>query len=639
MNNLKNKLKTYKELFNQFGPRYAAFRLKYEISKKSGLYKSRFPVHFKIKQYIDLDNWRQSYSDKFITPAKEDFDKAGISRSDKLQFQLSKILKGEILFFNFDWKHIGFENDWKEHPVSKYNYPLVHWTKMPIYDKDTGDIKYVWEKSKFSYLLYVLRNDLHNNQDHSSFVFNEIERWIDQNKPNIGPQYICSQEMGIRLINWCFAIFFYKNSPALNQDLLNKILTSIDAQIAHVFTNINFSRIAVRNNHAVTETLSLYLISLYFPFLPNSAKYKIAGKRWFEQEIAYQLFDDGTDSQYSFNYHRVKVQLLSLAISSAKVNDEKLDEKVYRKAEQSLKFLYQQVSNFNTGSLTNFGANDGSIYFKLNDCDYNNYLPQLNALASLLELKLADISSDVEVLEDELWFMQKLRTKQSPQSTLNVKQGMIYYPEGGYVQMRDKLSVSFLKTPELKFRAAQNDLFHVDIWVDGVNLFRDAGSYLYNTTEENSMYFNGVKGHNTVAVNGINHMFKGPRFTWLYKPEHLNTRVTETEEFYEVISVMKLVFPQQYTLQRTMRKFKSGLKWEIEDRLNEKQMTSIEQYWNINPNSHFPTKITSIDVEGNTLTPLITKGHYSGYYGYKQESILQTYISAQGYIKTTITIE
>src|SRR5690606_31623240 len=115
----------------------------------------------------------------------------------------------------------------------------------------------------------------------------------------------------IRLLNWSFALFFYKNSKFLDDNVFAKILASINLQLNHIYNNIFFSKIAVRNNHAVTETLALYLIPLYFPFFPNGKKFKMKGKRWFEKEVAHQLFDDGSDSQYSFNYHRVKVQLFS----------------------------------------------------------------------------------------------------------------------------------------------------------------------------------------------------------------------------------------------------------------------------------------------------------------------------------------
>jgi hypothetical protein len=39
----------------------------------------------------------------------------------------------------------------------------------------------VWEKSRFTYLLMVIRNDYHCDEDHSQFIFDEIESWINAN--------------------------------------------------------------------------------------------------------------------------------------------------------------------------------------------------------------------------------------------------------------------------------------------------------------------------------------------------------------------------------------------------------------------------------------------------------------------------
>ena len=57
---------------------------------------------------------------------------------------------------------------------------------------------------------------------------------------------------------------------------------------------------------------------------------------------------------------------------------------------------------------------------------------------------------------------------------------------------------------------------HLDIWIDGINILRDNGSYKYNTEKEFLDYFNGSEGHNTVSISGENQMLKGRRFIWYY---------------------------------------------------------------------------------------------------------------------------
>lgn len=637
MKGIFKKINVYWELFKQFGIKYAVFRVKYELSKKIGLYNRKFSTHLEIKQYLTVEDWRRTQSDTFIFNSKEEINKEGLLPSLTLKESVEKILQGKINFFFKDWRDIGFENESFIHPLSKYEYAKVHWTQIPIYDEAKGDIKYVWEKSKFSYLLYLIRNDTHNNEDHAEFVFKEIIRWIEDNVPNIGPQYVCSQEIGIRLINWSFALFFYKNSSVLTQEIFNKIMSSIAIQLDHIYKNISFSKIAVRNNHAVTETLSLYLISLYFPFLTHSKKYKKAGKKWFEKEIEFQMFEDGSDSQYSFNYHRVKIQLLTLAISSAVVNDETFSPEVSERAKGSLRFLYNKIGNLETGQVSNFGYNDGSIYFKLNDAEFDNFLPQLNALASLLHFDIPHVNNDFRIVEDEFWFMQKINKDIIEPKILETDKGIINYEKGGFIQINEKDTLTLFKTPEVSFRVAQDDFFHLDIWVKGVNVLRDAGSYSYNTDDKTKMFFNGIIGHNSVSMNGVEHMMKGPRFTWLYKPKHQLTIVKEFETYDEIISKMTIFYPVKYEIERTVKKYKNQFKWEIIDQLiNSPAGNKIIQFWHINPIIRDSIKILATDHELVGLEPSYFEGFYSKNYGVKEETSSQQLSSTTNYIRTTI---
>src|SRR5206468_2603796 len=101
---------------------------------------------------------------------------------------------------------------------------------------------------------------------------------------------------------------------------------------------------------------------------------------WFEEEIAYQVYEDGTYLQFSMNYHRVVVQLLTWAIVLSKKNGERFSEVVYERAKKSLVFLRTCMADEN-GWLPNYGANDGALFFKLSNNHFRDYRPQLQALA------------------------------------------------------------------------------------------------------------------------------------------------------------------------------------------------------------------------------------------------------------------
>lgn len=615
-----NKIFTYLRLFQQFGLNYSLFRVKYELSKKLGLMKFRFSDQLKELTYLDIDLWRQKkYQDLFFLSDFKSLNNELFPSNSNLQDKSNRILNGEVLFFFNDWKTIK-KDCWNVHPVSNHNYTMKHWSKLDIYDRNIGDIKYVWEKSKFSYLLYVARNDFKSNSDHSKFVFSEIESWITANsKPNIGPQFICSQEISIRLMNWSFLLFFYSQSENLNEELFQKILNYIQVQLDHIYKNINFSRIAVRNNHAVTECLVLYLIPTYFPFLNNAKKYKRKGLDWFEKEVKYQLYEDGSDNQFSFNYHRVKVQLLSWYIATARVNNEKLSEVVIDRARKTVDFLYNMMSNYDQGYLPNFGANDGSIYFKLNDCDYRDFRPQLKALATLLNTELSVFAKDSKIDEDAFYFTNRLIPSANSNKVTSVL-GSSYYKNGGYFLINESNCKTLFKTPVYNDRIGQDDYFHVDIWYNGINYFMDTGSYLYNTSQENLNYFNGFSGHNSVSVNGENHLEKGPLFTWLKKPLHLMTEDYEDENSYFVVSSMQLYYPYEHKLTRSIEKKKNVLTWVITDEIQNMRLGDhLIQNWNYNPDIEDQISIQNISKSSNNEVVKKGLGEYSLYYGSKQK--------------------
>ena len=144
----------------------------------------------------------------------------------------------------------------------------------------------MWEKSRFSYLYDLIRYDYHHGEDMAEVVFNDIRSWIQANPINQGPNYRCSQEIALRSLNWTFALYYYANSQHLNEELFQAMLHVLYWQLKHVRQNIHFSRLSVRNNHAITETLCLYLAGFLFPFFPESKKWKEEGKQWFEVKFS-----------------------------------------------------------------------------------------------------------------------------------------------------------------------------------------------------------------------------------------------------------------------------------------------------------------------------------------------------------------
>lgn len=604
-------LKNALQIFRNMGLRYVAYRAWHEVEKRTGLLQQRFPTQPTFQEFISKEEW-STLPVKFFD-LKPTFQLVDLELT-ALRNRVADFRRGYLTFFSAQQYEI---KNWLTNPATGYRYDATkHWTEIPDFSHEAGDIKYVWEKSRFAFLYDLIRYDFHVQEDQSETVFGEIDSWIAANPVNCGPNWRCSQEISLRVLNWTFALHYYKNSPALTPERFARIIHSIYRQMQHVVAHIQFSRIAVRNNHALTETLALYLVGVLYPFFPESARWKRDGKRWFEQEVAYQIYEDGTFLQFSMNYHRVAVQLLTWAIQLALRNGERWNDIVYDRARKSLYFL-RTCQDDATGWLPNYGNNDGALFFPLSESYFRDYRPQLDALARALG--------------------EYVHTAQT-----TVAEGTHTFDKGGYYVLRDQGTLTFLRCGHYKDRPFQADNLHLDIWVHGENILRDAGSYLYNTDERWTRYFAGTASHNTVMVGTFDQMRKGPRFIWydwIRESRAGWASSGESEFVFEGEFIGFRQSGQAITHRRRVTKLSGQLSWQVEDWINNAPAeVPLHQIWHPSEGFAIRYSIKAWDQRGEEIAATETEGWYSGKYGQKVAVPRLVFSTSERYLKTEITV-
>ena len=674
------------------GWRYTQFRIKHELGMRSGLLKYKFPVNPVYRQYISLQQWKQQPSSFFFeSSASLSFIK---QPSAEIANRFHLYEAGKFMLFNNLEMELGKNYDWVTNPDTGYQYDTnKHWTAIADYAATAGDIKYVWEKSRFSFLYDIIRYDYHYNKDCASQVFAEILSWINANPINCGPNYRCSQEISLRILNWTFALHYYKNSAVLTEEVFNKIQFAIYWQMDHVYKHINFSRIAVRNNHAITETLALYFTGTLYSGFPNAAKWKANGKAWFQEEIAYQVYEDGTFLQFSMNYHRVVIQLLTWAIVLSEKNGDPLNTVVYERAKKSVHFL-RVCMNDTDGRLPNYGANDGALFFKLTDTAFRDYRPQLQTLASALKIDCGIAQS----YEDALWYgleqtnlevckpakgmcsptsvgdpinqnqtapvgspTERNQKKQFQPSLVGVptdrnqKQfemystnlqsgkpadGMYSFSVGGYYIIREAATLTFIRCGNHKDRPSQADNLHLDIWHNGENILIDAGSYKYNTDEETLNYFMGTASHNTVMLDDADQMKKGSRFIWYNWSQCTSVSFTETSTawyFKGTIAAFEQV-AAGILHTREVVKQKGSTYWIVKDSISGKPTaTVLKQLWHL-PKGNNQVVWNSADENNEPVNALASTSYVSELYGSKNPCDVVSFKTTTNQIETTLLI-
>lgn len=627
-----NKLSRGFQLLRNMGWKYFFFRIQYEVRRKSGLLKKLYPVVLPDAVFLSLADWRKNAVPFFFS----DKEKLNMKEPEiaSLSEKVKRMAEGEFCFFSSEWYRLEKEYDWVTNPDTGYKYDVTkHWTQVEDIVEEAGDIKYVWEKSRFSFLYDLIRHEQHTGEAHAAFVFFQILDWIHKNPLNCGPNYKCSQEISLRVLNWVFALYYYRNAAELTDDIFNPVIRSIYGQMKHVRTNIHFSRIAVRNNHAITETLALYIVGLLFPQFPEAAEWKRKGKKWFEEEIEYQIAGDGTYLQFSMNYHRVVVQVLTWAIALSDRNNERFSDVVYERAYQALNFLYQCQDEI-TGWLPNYGANDGALFFKLNDAHYRDCRPQLDALHYLLTGK--GLYENCSGFEDRSWYLPDLKvcSERKLFAPLKRANGPVSFSVGGYYLIRENDCLTFIRCGKYRDRPGHADNLHIDIWYKGENLLMDGGSYKYNTDFGSQKYFSGTESHNTVMIGSYDQMKKGARFIWFNWSQALEALLEETEEYYGFSGKVSCFtyLNKQIVHSRKIRKFKGRPQWEVEDEITPVLPDCpIRQIWH--------TDSKRVEFSNEELVPFFTDGWYSSFYGGKEKNTQIEFVSENYRIRTVISVK
>ena len=606
--------------------RYVSYRFFYIIKTKLGWHKKVFTTNPKFSNLYTLKEWKENLPAFFFYGKNiRGLEK---KKDERLKSNFDDIKKGVYTFFNKLKINLGTDYDWITNPLTGHKYDInKHWSEVNDFSIKSGDIKYVWEKARFSFLYDVIRYDYHYDDDQSEFVFYQIEDFINKNPINQGPNYKCSQEISLRVLNWTFALYYYKDSEILTEGLFSKILNAIYWQIHHVYNNIHFSRISVRNNHAITETLLLYLSDKLFPFFPNVINWSKKGKNWFEREIQYQIYSDGTFLQFSMNYHRVVVQLLTWGIQLAKLNGDSFNRIVYQRSEKSLFFLRTCMDPI-SGKLPNYGSNDGALFFKLTNDDYRDYRSQLDDLNAVLT------GSTEYNTQSSYWYgLQPGRRIPLELSGINE------FHVGGYYIMQEGNTKTFVRCGSYKDRPYQSDNLHLDLWVDGKNILRDNGSYQYNTSKDLLDYFNGSQGHNTISIDGRDQMLKGERFIWYYWVKEAKASLIKFKDTYVFNGKIKgfTELGSEVFHERKVTKRRQINEWLVEDIITGVENKPAVQYWHFSEKYRHHLSITSLNGDNEKLEPTLEEKWYSSHYGHKEISIRLSFQTTTNKFQTKIS--
>jgi hypothetical protein len=395
---------------------------------------------------------------------------------------------------------------WHENPFNGavVANPSRPWWQIPDFDPALGDIKVIWEPSRFDWAPAHACQARAGDETAVTRLNDWLTDWLTHNPPYFGPNWKCGQETSIRVMHLAMAALLLKQTaspPAGLVDLIRLHLQRIAPTIQYA--------LAQNNNHGSSEAAALTVGGSWLYRLtgePQAAKWERDGRRWLEDRVKTLIAKDGSFSQHAVNYHRLLLDSLSMVeLWRLRLDAPQFSDRFLARCQAAVHWLYA-FTDPATGAAPNIGANDGARLLPLDSTGYQDYRPTVQLAAALFCGRTAYQPGP---WDERLHWLGVDRPEQilpEPASQL--------FDEGGYALLSNERARVFIRYPRYRFRPGHADALHVDFWLDHENLLRDAGSYSYAAEPQWQTYFRSCAGHNTVEFDGRDQMPRLGRFLY-----------------------------------------------------------------------------------------------------------------------------
>lgn len=412
-------------------------------------------------------------------------------------------------FFHFESQFPNWHKNYFNGKISRFK--KLEWWKIPDFDNDLGDIKNVWELSRYDWVVKLSALAASGNFEAVDLLNVRLSNWIEENQPYKGVNWKCGQEASIRLMHLIFSsiLLGQLKNPSL------QLLNLVEMHVKRIAPTLSYA-IAQNNNHGTSEAAALF-IGAHFLSTNGKTEYRKfekLGRYWLENR-ANELFSiDGCFSQYSINYHRLALDTFSFCEVYRRINGlESFSERLIFKIKKATQWL-EALTDFQTGDAPNIGANDGALLFHFFNFKYRDFRHSVQWANFLFCNKIISGLTETQKNLFQLFDLNFLDLKVvAPISDIQILGN-----QDGFYIFKNKSMLLVFRRPIFIFRPSHADALHLDLWINGENVLRDGGSFSYFTDLDKYNYYKGTFSHNTIVFDGSSQMPSISKFlfgSWL----------------------------------------------------------------------------------------------------------------------------
>jgi hypothetical protein len=429
--------------------------------------------------------------------------------------------------------------DWHTDPVHGVQWFRTMGTRqIPIRSSDRpGDIKYVWEPSRFYHLFDIC----HAGYPVADMAAHHVSSWIDQNPWKKGVHWDNALESALRAISFAYAdsVLTAKNNKAWKA-IRPKVLESIWLHGTFISDNLTLSGY----NHLIGDATGLFVIGHSYPDFQSAEAWRRKGMQILLNEAGRQILSDGTHVEQAPAYARFIADLYLLAGCVAGGCNSQDGLSLWKISEQLLEALMLQSTP--DGDIPNYGDDDGAMV--LWTCPAGHRLAVSLAIAasatSRADFKYVGINSGNEKLLEGIIarlmgkeYLAKFKTivpqKPSVYSTILPDAGLAIYRSDW---QRSSNWLLFKCGPMGVGCGAHAHadllqiLWKINKWPDLV----DPGTPTYNGDDNLRWHSTATEAHNTVTIDQSSQVNRKGVFVWENLIQGSGLKVNDSPQFWKV---------------------------------------------------------------------------------------------------------
>ena len=442
--------------------------------------------------------------------------------SERLKGRADALLGNRVTFFNLEKVFLGDPIDWnRDHDSGR---PGPRRLSQTIDYRDftvTGDAKMVWEPNRHHHLVVLGRAyRAFGDPVYAAEAIRQIASWIDDNPFGCGMNWRSPLELGIRIINWVWALDLVRAHGDRPRGFDDRVRETVWRHLREVAGR--YSRGSSANNHLIGEAAGVFVGSAWFPDLPGAGGWKEESREILSREILRQTYADGCTREQALGYHLFVLQFFLVAGIVGKRIGMDFPPPYWERVGKMLEFAGALSEG---GPLPLFGDCDEGYVLDL--AGGGNDVHELLAIGARL-FPGAGFPPGAAGSGEAAWWLLgpgapdrrdgflppranvRLRSRSFPESGF-------YLLQSGSLEGEDRVSVLF-DCAELGYGSiaahGHADALSFTLRVGGRDVFVDPGTFDYFAYPEWRTYFRTTAAHNTLEIDGKDQSVMLGPFLW-----------------------------------------------------------------------------------------------------------------------------